>query len=334
MTMTLFEPELAEAERTRLEELEAKIDAGLQTFVDVGLALLEIRDKKLYRRWHGTFEEYCGERWGFTAVRAKQLMDSAVIAKNLETIVSRPIAESHLRPLKNLQPDKQRVIYQDAINTAPNGKVTAAHVEATARRFVPPVAPDEDEQFLDDLAGETEGYEWTEQAPTARPHVTHNSGNNEWYTPAEYIEAARKVLGEIDLDPASSLKANEIVQAKYLLTAEDNGLEHPWYGRVWMNPPYGSEIIQKFTNKFALHVRNGDIEEGIVLVNNATETVWFNQLVEVANAIVFPRGRIRYWRAEDEKTNSPLQGQAILYAGPKPSVFLDTFRDFGWGAIF
>lgn len=167
----------------------------------------------------------------------------------------------------------------------------------------------------------------------SKPHVAHNSGNNEWYTPAEYIEAAKQVLGEIDLDPASSPAANQVVQAKYFLTIEDDGLEHPWYGRVWMNPPYAADLIQKFIDKFAGHVRNGDIEEGIVLVNNATETAWFHQLIEVANAVVFPRGRIRYWQPEGT-AGAPLQGQAILYTGSKPLAFLDTFRDFGWGAIF
>ena len=160
------------------------------------------------------------------------------------------------------------------------------------------------------------------------PHVSHNSGNNEWYTPPEFIEAARQVLGGIDLDPASSSIANQVVKAKKFYSVDDDGLAHKWRGRLWMNPPYASDLIGKFTGKFAAHVEAGDITAGIVLVNNATETAWFQALSDCCAAVCFPRSRISYI-SPDGESKSPLQGQAFLYFGPDVEKFNAEFERIG-----
>lgn len=164
----------------------------------------------------------------------------------------------------------------------------------------------------------------------SKPHVAHNSGNNEWYTPSEYIEAARTVMGGIDLDPASNDTANKTVKADNYYTIENDGLTKRWHGKVFMNPPYSGDLITPFCNKIASHYRNGDILEAIVLVNNATETNWFNTLIENAGAVVFPKGRIKYWMPSGE-TGTPLQGQAFIYFGDNPEGFMKEFKAFGWG---
>ena len=164
------------------------------------------------------------------------------------------------------------------------------------------------------------------------PHVAHNSGNNEWYTPPDYIEAARSVLGTIDLDPASSRQANAVVGATAYYSIDDDGLTRPWRGRVWMNPPYSSDLVGRFADKLAAHFDAGEISAAIVLVNNATETAWFGTLVERASAIVFPLARVRF-RDPDGRPGSPLQGQAILYFGNYPDEFLARFEEFGWGVL-
>ena len=66
-----------------------------------------------------------------------------------------------------------------------------------------------------------------------------SSESAEWFTPKRYIEAAREVLGTIELDPASCEEANRIVKADNFFTEEDDGLKKHWAGKVWMNPPYG-----------------------------------------------------------------------------------------------
>lgn len=161
-----------------------------------------------------------------------------------------------------------------------------------------------------------------------KPFVVNNTGNNEWYTPSRFIELARKVMGSIDTDPASSEKANETVRATTFYTAEDDGLTKTWTGNVWMNPPYSSELIAKFIEKIISERSN--YKQAIVLVNNATDTAWFHDLASIGTAACFPRGRIKFNTPEKEVKGTPLQGQAIIYIGTMPEVFLHEFRTVGW----
>ena len=160
-----------------------------------------------------------------------------------------------------------------------------------------------------------------------KPHVANNSQDDEWYTPAKYIELAREVMGTIDLDPASNDFANETVRANTFFTEEMNGLEQGWFGNVWLNPPYSSALIQKFAEK----VVENEFKQAIILVNNATETAWFEKMVEGASAIVFHKGRIKF-NKRDGQHGSPLQGQAFIYYGSNPEQFLKVFSKIGWGA--
>lgn len=295
--------ELTTVETQELERHESTIERGLTTFVDVGLALLAIRDARLYRLGHSTFEDYCRERWGMVRQHANRLIAAAETVTNLEPIGSTlPVTESQVRPLAMLEPDVQREAWALAVETAPEGKVTAAIVQAAV------------------------------ETVTNKPHVAHNSGENEWYTPADYISAARRVMGGIDLDPASSTIANKTVQAETYYSKDDNGLKQGWGGRVWLNPPYSSDLIGPFIEHLACSIEAGDVTEAVVLVNNATETAWFHRLISVASAIVFTRGRVRFLDPQGNP-GAPLQGQALVYSGAQPGRFMDEFGGFGWAAL-
>lgn len=161
------------------------------------------------------------------------------------------------------------------------------------------------------------------------PHVAQNTGESEWYTPFEYIACAHSVMGRIDLDPASSEIANKTVRAEKIYTSKDDGLSKFWAGKVWMNPPYSAELVRRFISKFAKHVNDKDIIEGMVLVNNATETQWFSELVSVSNAVLFPSGRVKFLDPSG-KPGAPLQGQALTYSGKNIQKFISEFGGFGW----
>jgi phage N-6-adenine-methyltransferase len=159
-------------------------------------------------------------------------------------------------------------------------------------------------------------------------HRAQGTGENEWYTPAEHIEAAREVLGDIDLDPASSIIANRTVRAAQFFTIEDNGLERDWHGRVWINPPYAQPHILHFAQKIAKEYSEGRTLEAIALTHNYTDTAWFHLLGAYASAICFTRGRIGFLSPEGQKA-APTQGQAFFYFGPDPAKFSQVFTRFG-----
>lgn len=167
---------------------------------------------------------------------------------------------------------------------------------------------------------------------TRATHVSQNTGFQEWYTPPEFIESAREVMGGIDTDPASSDVAQRNVKAKSFFTAEDDGLSKGWSGRVWMNPPYTSGLVDKFLDKLCGHVKDGSVSSAIVLVNNATDTKWFQGAAECAGAICFPKGRIRFLR-EGGELGAPLQGQAFLYFGDDVQRFCDVFSKYGFVGV-
>jgi ParB family chromosome partitioning protein len=159
-------------------------------------------------------------------------------------------------------------------------------------------------------------------------HRTGFTGKTEWYTPAEYVELARTVLGSIDLDPASNPTAQKVVGARAYYTAETNGLDHEWRGRVFLNPPYSQPDIVHFIDKAVAEYRSGRCTAAIVLTNNSTDTAWFQTLFDAADAICFTKGRVNFYDA-DGKISAPQMGQAFSYFGPDIDGFREVFGAVG-----
>lgn len=160
--------------------------------------------------------------------------------------------------------------------------------------------------------------------------------NNEWYTPAKYIEAARSVMGGIDLDPASCEMANRTVRAARYYTKEDNGLMQPWHGRVWLNPPFGrtnqgmhptfsfqTAFIQKLTET---HL-SGNVEQAVLLLlGNSCYQKWFAPPWDYP--LCFHNGKIIFTR-ENMREDSFGFGTCFVYLGPNEAAFITTFSQFG-----
>lgn len=151
--------------------------------------------------------------------------------------------------------------------------------------------------------------------------------SDEWYTPADYIESARAVMGDIDLDPATCAAAQQVIQAAAFFTKEDDGLTQPWHGRVWLNPPYSASLVQGFVDKLCREFDVGRTTEAIVLVNNATDTAWFHSLLQRSPACVLRR-RVPFWRP-GFNGGGARQGQVIFYMGHNVDRFRSVFSQYG-----
>lgn len=157
-------------------------------------------------------------------------------------------------------------------------------------------------------------------------HFRTRQESFEWGTPAPFVNAARLVMGGIDLDPASSNEANQTVKAIRYYTKEIDGLLQPWSGRVWLNPPYcksgGTSNQEVWTGKLIAEYETGNVEQAILLVNASTETRWFQRLY--AYPICFKLGKIHFLSPTGNK-NGPTVGSAFVYLGPHVQKFVDVF---------
>jgi hypothetical protein len=138
LDMTQLTGPLTPKQTERLVELEGFAQKSFQI---IGMALREIRDNKLYRETHSTFETYCEERWGITYRRVNQLIVADEVSQNLGTIVP----ESHARVLAVIEDsERQREVYQLAVKTAPDGNLTAAHIKETVEAMEAEAAAKQD----------------------------------------------------------------------------------------------------------------------------------------------------------------------------------------------
>lgn len=158
------------------------------------------------------------------------------------------------------------------------------------------------------------------------------SKTEEWYTPARYLRLVRALMGGIDLDPASCSVAQRTVQAARYFSAADNGLAHPWPGRVFLNPPYGRgpgglSNQKLWSQRLIEQYRQGITTEAILLVTAATSEKWFQALW--AYPICFTHHRIAFVDAEGRKKKGNTKGAAFVYMGDQIERFAEIFSAEG-----
>lgn len=148
-----------------------------------------------------------------------------------------------------------------------------------------------------------------------------SSESVEWYTPTDVVNRVVRLFGEIDLDPCSN-ESEPNVPARQHYTKTDDGLTQEWPGRVYMNPPYGREILS-WTRKLVGEIIFGRTEEAIALVPARTDTDWFYLFRDWP--VCFIHGRLRFNNSE---ISAPFPS-AACYFGNRLDDFRDAFADMG-----
>ncbi len=159
-------------------------------------------------------------------------------------------------------------------------------------------------------------------------NILHSSKTPEWYTPPSIINLATQCLGQIDLDPASNPTAQQWINADRYYTQSDDGLTKDWHGKIWLNPPYGNGITNRWVSKLINEYESGNVTEAIALLRAAVSSSWFNKL-----ASSYPRcetfKRIRFVDAHGVEQASPAHGNVFFYLGKNTKRFTDVFSEIG-----
>lgn len=134
-------------------------------------------------------------------------------------------------------------------------------------------------------------------------HQSARMKNDEWLTPPEIIEKC----GKFDLDPCSPINRPWATAADHF-TVEDDGLSRQWYGRVWLNPPYGAEAARWLE-------RLADHGNGVALIFARTETaMFFDWVWPRADALLFVQGRIHFHYVDGRRAAANSGAPSVLVA--------------------
>lgn len=133
----------------------------------------------------------------------------------------------------------------------------------------------------------------------------------EWLTPPELV----KKLGEFDLDPCSPVEA-PFLHAEHNFTILDDGLNSEWFGRVYLNPPYGRGM-ELWIEKLKIH------GNGIALIFARTETrLFFQHIWNDADAVLFVKGRIKFYHVTGIQGGTPGAPSVFIAYGKENAMAL------------
>jgi hypothetical protein len=158
-------------------------------------------------------------------------------------------------------------------------------------------------------------------------NINSDSGNDEYFTPLEIVESARNVLGGIDLDPASSLIANQRIGATRIFTLAEDGLSQPWAGRVWMNHPFGKGSNKRWISKLCAEYASGRVAAAVCISFASTSEQWFRPLLNLPQCFLWRR--TNYFLPDSSLKRGVTKGSVVTYFGLSVERFAQEFSKLG-----
>ena len=148
------------------------------------------------------------------------------------------------------------------------------------------------------------------QAKSFYTHAGNATGQDYWQTPLELLDKLYQVFGTFDLDPCSS--SNKPVKAKIHFLEDDDGLSLPWFGAVFVNPPYNQQDLKRWIFKALTEHQSGNTRLIVVLVPARTDTRYWHQAIAQKADILFLKGRLRFTGSGSDNT-APFPSALALY---------------------
>ena len=164
--------------------------------------------------------------------------------------------------------------------------------------------------------------------------VLTSSNTNEWYTPERIIGLVKLVMGNIDLDPASCEFAQRWIKADNYFTKEDSGLTKNWYGRVFLNPPYGKTGNHSnqdiWATKLIDEIYTERVCEAILLTKTVPGYAWWDTLFNFLwpGPMCITLGRLSFVNMEDKIGKSKV-ASSFWYFGKNEEKFEYYFSKIG-----
>ena len=147
---------------------------------------------------------------------------------------------------------------------------------------------------------------------------------NEWHTPVDLVrDLQRGIGGQFDLDPCSGCEPEPIARTRY--TKEIDGLDQPWYGNVFVNPPY-DRSIKDWMKKCKEEARKDRVDLVVALIPARTSTSWWSEHVDPTNIVCAIDGRLKFGSSgKDARFHSVL----VVYGNDIPDGLMVTLQERG-----